>query len=45
MATARTHRVCAFGARLQFPPTIALGQLEAEFRQLSDLVVELAAVA
>jgi hypothetical protein len=43
MATSRTHQVCAFGARLQFPPTITLGELDAEMRKLTSLITDLAA--
>lgn len=41
MATALTHQVCAFGARIQFPPSSTLGQVDADLRDLQSLIVEL----
>lgn len=43
MATAKSHRVCAFGARLGLPADATLGQLDHQLRDLETLVVELAA--
>ncbi len=37
MATARTHAVCAFGARIQLDPRITLGQIDAELQDLQTL--------
>lgn len=42
MATAQTHGVCAFGARLGLSPTMTLGNIEVELRNLQELVVEMA---
>jgi hypothetical protein len=42
MATAKTHGVCAFGARLQLPPTLTLGEVETELQELHELVMEMA---
>lgn len=43
MATAKSHGVCAFGARLSLPPDATLGQLDDQLRGLEALVVEMAA--
>lgn len=42
MATARTHRVCAFGARLQLPPTLTLNDIDTVVQDLEALVIEMA---
>lgn len=42
MATARTHRVCAFGARLQIEPTLTLDEIDTELQRLEDLVMDMA---
>ena len=44
MATARSHRLCAFGARLGLAPTMTLGQVDAELQALQELVETMAAV-
>jgi hypothetical protein len=43
MATARTHGVCAFGARIQIAPSRTLGEIDMELQKLQSLVVEMAA--
>jgi hypothetical protein len=42
MATARTHHVCAFGARLGLPPTLTLDDIDAEVQKLQSLVTDMA---
>lgn len=42
MATARTHAVCAFGARIQLDPRRTLGQIDAELQDLQTLIIDMA---
>lgn len=42
MATARTHRICAFGARLGLAPTMSLGAIDQELLKLEELVIDMA---
>lgn len=42
MATARTHAVCAFGARIQLDPHSTLGQIDAELQDLQTLIIDMA---
>ncbi len=42
MTTARTHAVCAFGARIQLDPRITLGQIDAELQDLQTLIINMA---
>ena len=43
MATARSHGVCAFGARLQLAPSLTLDEIDTELTMLQALVIEMAA--
>lgn len=45
MATARSHGVCAFGARLQCAPDATLGELDAQLQRLESLVVDMFSAA
>ena len=42
MATARTHQVCASGARIQLSPDLTLAQIDAELQSLESLIVDMA---
>lgn len=42
MATARTHRVCAFGARFQLAPSATLHHVDTELQALHELVLDMA---
>jgi hypothetical protein len=42
MATARSHGVCAFGARVQLRPDLTLGEIDTNLRSFQDLVVTMA---
>ena len=43
MATARTHAVCAFGARIQIAPHRTLAEIDVELQQLQSLVADMSA--
>lgn len=45
MATAKTHSVCAFGARFQLAPASTLDEVDSELKRLQTLVMELAGLA
>lgn len=38
MATAKTHRICAFGARIQLTPDMELGEIDERMREFEDMV-------
>jgi hypothetical protein len=42
MATAKIHRVRAFGARLQLAPSLTLDEIDTELQRLQELVMEMA---
>ncbi len=42
MATAKTHGVCAFGARFQLAPSLTLDEIDTELTSLQALVMEMA---
>jgi len=45
VATAKTHAVCAFGARIELDPRSTLGQIDAELQDLQKLIIDMARTA